>query len=107
MELLTDTANEEGSFVVIATLSGTPLTVNWKMTDGRGNVVNSRTAETETPATTINIVLSGDDLALPDSNDTTRVVTVWGTYNSVTYGNGLYYTDEVSFDIQNHLNIPI
>ena len=105
LELLSDVADEEGTFVVVATFSGTPITVNWKLTDALGNVVNSRSTETETATDVVNIILSGDDLALPDKNDTTRIVTVWGTFNSDTYGNGLPYTEEVSFTIENYIGI--
>ncbi len=112
METLSTVAGEESTYIVTCTFTDeddvamTPNTVTWQLTDMRGNVINNRTAVSEAAAEVVNIVLSGDDLSLlTDTNDTTRIVTVWGTYDSATYGNGLKYTDEVRFAIENYVGI--
>lgn len=102
------TANEQGTKIIAVsfyepdgTTAVTPNTVNWTLRGAdAGTVINSRTAESETPDTTVNIVLTGDDLAI-GSNGTRRYVRVWGTYDSVTYGNGLSYQQEFQFKLRN------
>jgi len=72
-----DFADEDGNAVV-------PDTVNWKLTDSDGNVINSRSSESVTPATTVYITLQGDDLQVitGKGSNKKRVLTVWGTYDS-------------------------
>lgn len=81
--------------------SATPNTVKWTLRAANGTtVVNSRTEVDETPDTTVNIVLSGDDMAI-GSNGLVRYVRVWGTFDSVTYGSDLPYQKEFSFKLRN------
>jgi hypothetical protein len=85
-----------------------PNSLTWKLTDGSGNVINSRTAVTASPASAVNIVLKGDDLALSagvTGNAEKRFLTVYGTYDS-SYGSGLPYKHEVGFPIANLIAIP-
>lgn len=106
MAVLTVTANENGTYTVTAVFTDedgaalTPNTVHWKLVDSAGTVINSRTDVTVTPAASVNIVLSGNDLDLTGTADEVRYVTVWGLYDS-TYGIGLPYTDEVRFVVTN------
>jgi len=86
--------NEDGDSVIPN--SG----LNWSLSDLEGNIVNSRTAVALTPAATVNIILSGLDLALVDGKDTYRVLTVEGTYNSLL-GSSLPIKDSVVFLIRN------
>ena len=86
--------NEDGDSVIPN--SG----LNWSLSDLEGNIVNSRTAVALTPAATVNIILSGLDLALVDGKDTYRVLTVEGTYNSLL-GGSLPIKDSVVFLIRN------
>ncbi len=100
-------ADEEGSIVIVVTFNSTPLTFNWTLRESISeDVINGRTAVVETPTNPTNIVLSGDDLAIPVSTDPERVVTIWGTYNSVTYGSGLKYTRSIGFVIEDYIGIP-
>ena len=82
---------------------GTPFTPNaglsWSLKEKNGVVVNDRINVPLTPAESVTIVLSGNDLALRGS-PVRRYVTVKGTYNGV-FGNNLPLIDEVSFQIQN------
>jgi hypothetical protein len=101
------TANEQGTKIIAVsffepngTTAVTPNTVTWTLRTASGTVINSRTAESETPATTINVVLTGDDLAI-SSYGTKRYVRVYGTYDSATYGSNLNYQQEFTFKIIN------
>jgi len=110
MEVLTTNAKEEGAYTITATYTDedgdamTPNSVNWKLTDTAGNVINSRSAETETPGTSNDITLSGDDLAVTYRGDVKRILTIWGTYDS-SYGTDLKYSDEVGFNIDELIGI--
>lgn len=103
-------AKEEGTYIVIVgfkdedSAAMTPNSFVWKLTDAYGNVINSRKAVTETASSEVNIVLSGDDLALADPNRPKRVITVTGTYTS-SYGTSLPYRDEVDFSVKDLIGI--
>jgi hypothetical protein len=109
---LTDTAAEESTFAIelaITDENGDPLipqTLAWTLTDLAGSVINERAGvEITTPASTVTIVLSGDDLVLPRQSDPIRVVTIEGTYDG-TLGNGLPMKEEVQFAIRNLVKPP-
>jgi hypothetical protein len=112
MTLLTTLAPEEGTYVITRTFrdeAGTAVTpnagLNWTLTDTAGNVVNSRSAVAITPASSVNIVLSGDDLALSSTYaGRRRVLIIEGTYNS-TFGNNLPLKLECRFDIQDFVKV--
>ena len=105
---ITDTANEKSTFALelaITDENGDPLTPNtltWTLTDLAGNVINERAGiEIATPASTVTVVLSGDDLALPERAAPLRVVTLEGTYDS-----DLPLKEEVQFPIRNLVKVP-
>jgi len=105
---LTTLASEKGTFAVEVAFTNeaaeafTPNSgLNWTLTDRSGNVINSRSAVSITPASTVTIVLSGLDLAVPNINDRYRLLTVEGTYNSTTLGNNLPFKVEIKFKISN------
>jgi len=109
---ITDTANEKSTFALelaITDENGDPLTPNtltWTLTDLAGNVINERAGiEIATPASTVTVVLSGDDLALPERAAPLRVVTLEGTYDS-DLGNDLLLKEEVQFAIRNLVRAP-
>ncbi len=99
-------AVEESSYVVTVsckTATGAAVTPNsckWKLLDEDGNHVNSRVLTTisATLSTAMKIVLSSDDLALPDSQKPRRKVVIIATYTG-NEGTSLPLTDEVTFDI--------
>jgi len=85
---LTVTAIEESTYIITAAFTDedeaavTPNAgLNWTLTDRDGNIINSRDSVSLTPGTSVNVVLSGDDLALP-GDDRVRIFTVEGTYDS-------------------------
>ena len=77
----------------------TPSTITWTLTDINGTIINNRDAESITPASSINIVMSGDDLALDAGVGDTRIVTVEWVYTS-SYGVGLPGKDQAKFSIK-------
>jgi len=106
-------ASEEGSFKIthdFLDLSGTavtPTVITWTLSDKYGRVINSREdfviAE---PASSISIVLQGDDLALPDVYDNLRVLIIKATYDDPgTTLTGLPYTEGIIFYIDHIINI--
>jgi len=102
-------AVEESTFVVTAAFTDaagsavTPATLNWTLTDTALNIINSRSVVSITPSTSVDIVLTGDDLAF-QSGETgkyaRRIITLQGTYDS-TEGSGLHIKDECRFSIIN------
>ena len=80
-----NTSDEEFG-MVFGWAAGETASVTWTLTDKNGNVINSRSAVAISPASSVNIVLGGDDLALQpgESGDTERHLTVAGTYYSNT-----------------------
>lgn len=89
-----DFTDEDGASVI-------PNTLFWTLTDRYGNVINSREdVEIETPAASVTVVLSGDDLALLTSDpfDYERYMSFEGTYDS-DLGSNLPLNDGVQFEI--------
>lgn len=84
--------DEDGTAVV-------PDTITWSIRDNAGNIVNSRDAVSATPASTVTIVLSGDDLAYDAYTKTARTLTIEATYTS-TAGAGLPLKDEHTIPIR-------
>lgn len=107
---LTTRAVEKSTFIITAAFTDeddaavVPNSITWSLTDKDGNVVNSRSAESETPATSVDIVLGGDDLALTEHADNERILTVETDYDS-SLGSGLALRDEVRFRIAPLANV--
>ena len=101
---ITTKAEEESTYIVQVAFKDedgnavVPDTVYWKLTDSDGNVINSRSAVSVTPGLTVDITLSGDDLAVVSGKGSNkmRVLTVWGTYDS-DLGLNLPYKDSCKF----------
>ncbi len=89
--------------------AATPTAIVWTLTDQYGNVINSRDSEAYgTPASTIYIVLRGDDLALigydeKSADKVERWLRVEATYDTTIDGTpytGLPLKVAVKFDIE-------
>jgi hypothetical protein len=81
----------------------TPKTATWTLTDGRGNVINSRLNQAVSPlAETYDIVLHGLDTAYALAAE--RLVTVEFTYDS-DLGNDLPGGDQARFEIDNLVTV--
>lgn len=74
-------------------------TLTWTLTDQRGTVINSRSAVAISSSSTVNVVLSGDDLSLA-LGDPIRVITFECLYNS-TLGSNLPLKIQGIFTIEN------
>ena len=104
MEKLTTLATEQSTYIITVAFtdedgaSVVPKTVVWTLTDTSGTVINSRTQVSATPGASVDIVLSGDDLAITGETGKERNVVVEATYDS-SRGNDLPLTDGVRFTI--------
>jgi hypothetical protein len=87
--------DEDGSAV-------TPNSIQWSLRNEDGTIVNSRTSDSETPSTSVNIVLQGADLLYSDGHK--RVITVEATYNS-TLGTSLPMKGEAEFFIDDLVGV--
>ena len=79
-----------------------PDSVVWQLTNQLGKTVNSRTGTTETPAASIDVILSGNDLDASDGQ--VRVLTVQAVYDS-DEGNNLPLKAECMFEVEDLLNV--
>ena len=104
------TANEKGTCIITCAFTDddgiavTPKTLKWTLVDNLGNVINEREqVEVSSLSTSVDIVLSGDDLAATVSENTKyfkRFLVVEATYDS-TSGSDLPLKDEALFHIKN------
>lgn len=108
---LEEHADEESTYVITASFTDAagnavvPNFVIWTLSDKSGVIINNRSRISETPSTSVEIVLSGNDLAIQDgeTNLGERVLTIEATYNS-TEGSNMPLKAEVYFIVDN-LNI--
>lgn len=107
MILLETPAIEQSTYAIDVSFTdenGVPLTPNsgltWSLVDTLGVIVNSRQDVAIAAASTITVVLSGNDLALSSTLlSTWRKLLVEGTYNS-SLGSNLPLRQEVTFNIE-------
>jgi len=103
MTTLTTKATNEGTYILTCTFTdadGTAVTPNaltWTLCDGSGTVVHSRRDVIVSPAASVSIVLTADDIDTEDGWN--RVFTIEGNYNSATYGNNLPIREQATFNI--------
>ena len=101
-------AVERSTFVVSAAFtdetaaSVTPSSITWRLEDDSGRTINSRSAVTVTPASSITIVLSGADLQLLDQDNESEIrrLTIEALYTS-SLGAGLSLSDSYEFKVMN------
>jgi hypothetical protein len=104
-------AIEESTYVITAAFTDeddNPVAPNtglvWHLTNPDGDIVNSREDVSITPATTVTVVLQGDDLAIA-SDIEKRIFTIEGTYDS-TLGAGLLLKDAARFNVVSLVYFP-
>ena len=78
----------------------TPTAINWTVTDGDGNVINSREEQDVAPDNSVTIVLTGDDLAVSPGDDGRRQVIVRATYDG-SLGDDLPIVGVLEFTVRN------
>ena len=101
-------ATEEGHcgiqfscFDTDGTTAVTPLDgVVWSLTDGAGSTINSRDNVAVTAGETMLVELSGDDLALPEAEISSRYLTLTGEYSSITLGAHTKFVHQHKFYIK-------
>lgn len=77
-----------------------PSVIKWTLTDGDGNVINNQANIDIVPANTVNIVLSGDDLAMTAGDDGRRQVVIRAVYDG-TLGDDLPIVGVLEFTVRN------
>lgn len=109
MAILT-TVNEQSTVVFTVTFtdedgqSVVPNTIIWSLVTMAGEVVNSREdVAVSVPAASIDIVLTGDDLAVTSDNSQ-RALVIEATYDSAA-GNDLTLKEQAVFAIDNLLHV--
>lgn len=105
MDILFEKAIKESTYIITLNFVDEdndddliPATLFWSLQDPSGQIINNREDEEETPAAKVNIVLSGNDLAI-NGQSAERILIVYGTYNS-QYGNNLPYRKGFQFSIE-------
>jgi len=104
---LETSAREEGTYVITCSFTdeeGQDVVPNnnlvWTLKNRAGEVINERENISISPATSITVVLYGNDLLLPDEKDFFRIFLIEGTYNS-SLGNDLPIREAAEFPISN------
>ena len=100
------TVNEKSTVIFSANFTdegGSPVTpsaISWSLTDALGTVVNGRQGvAVSPPSQSVDIVLTGDDLAINSAYiGNKRYLTIEATYSS-SAGNDLKITEQVLFEI--------
>lgn len=107
MIVLTTPANEQSVFWITVsffdedTNAMAPDVATWTLTDLEGNLINSREdVAIDTPDTSEVIELSGNDLAVDGNDIVERLLTLEGTYTSVTYGASKPFKFQIKFPIE-------
>ena len=79
----------------------TPDVATWTLTDLKGNIFNSREdVSIVAPGSTETIELSGSDLVVDGNDIIQRILTLEGTYTSVTYGAGKPFKFQIRFPVE-------
>lgn len=104
-------AKEEGTYVLSISFldedsnAVIPNSATWTLSDPNGIVVNNKQNVNITPlAATVQVVLTGDDLALDGITSRVRRFTVKALYDS-TLGTNLALNDEVQFTVEDFVNV--
>ncbi len=101
-------ATEESTYIVTAAFTDaddsavTPTSITWTLMDVGADVINERENVVITPASTVSIVLTGDDLGITEEGgEVKRIITVSAIYTSETYGVGLSLKGSAIFTVKN------
>ncbi len=112
---LTEKVNEESTAILRVTFTDSdgnaviPQSATWTLSDRDNEVVNGKSDVTISQlASTVDILLKGDDLKLPFPRERVRRVLVKAIYDSSTYGDDLPFNEEFEFTITDlrSLNAP-
>ena len=110
MDILAKTAKERSTYyVTIAFLDENdapfiPSEAAWKLTDMAGNIVNARDDVTISNLDTeVTLELFGDDLRNDSDAVAARLITIWGKYDSITYGVDKVFRQQCLLNIEPEL----
>ena len=112
---ISEVANEKSTVVFDVSFTDeneaavVPESITWTLVDSQNNIINSRDGvDVETPAASVSIVLTGDDLQIQTSeryqNKVYRYLVVEAIYNSDA-GDGLSITESIRFKIENLIHL--
>ena len=102
-------ATEESTYIIRArffdenNVAVVPNALTWTLSTSTGAIINSREAVSITPDSVVNIVLSGDDLAILSGETDVfvwRYLIVEGTYDSA-YGDDMPIRSQCKFSVTN------
>jgi hypothetical protein len=100
------TAREKGTFTIPVSFTDEddaaviPDSITWSLSRTDGSIVNSREdVAVASPAASVNITLSGNDLAILTDSDIDRIFTVKIVYDS-DIGDNLPQNDQDTFTIK-------
>ena len=105
------TANEKGTVIITCAFTDedsnavAPSSIKWTLVDSFGNIINSREqVSVSVPASSIEIILSGDDLQITTRDRNTeyadRYIVIEAIYDSDA-GTDLPLKDQANFKIEN------
>ena len=111
MRTLLKIANERSTYPIRCTFTDatgtavTPEAVTWTLTTEAGAVINGRENQTEDPRPSLDVILSGADLAVSENQASVRrILTIRATYTT-RYNEAEYvelpYLEQIGFDVQN------
>ena len=88
--------------------AATPTSINWTLTDGDGDIINSRDeVAVDVPASSIVLALTGDDLAIQPGETgefVKRIFTLKAVYSS-DLGSDLPLVDSLTFPLKNEVAV--
>ena len=112
--IISTAANEKSTFIITCVFTDetdtevTPTSITWTLTDSSGTVINDREDEVvAVPAPSIDIVLSGNDLAIQSGETASKVsrrLLIEAVYDSDA-GTDLPLKDEAIFVIGNLVDV--
>ena len=104
------TANEKGTAIVTCAFTDedsntvVPSSITWTLVDKNQNIINSREQVSTSPASSIEIVLSGDDLKITERErnygSADRYIVIEAVYDSGA-GSNLPLKEQSYFEIEN------
>lgn len=114
MTVIKKTRAKEGSTYIIPVtfknesgVAQAPQSARWTLMNAKKQVLNNRRHVAITPATTVNIMLFGQDLKVTEAGPyADRRVLIESFYNS-SYGTGLPCVEEVRFQVEAADTYPV
>ena len=100
-----DSAIQGSTYVAVITFKDeagdamTPVSAEWSLYDEKGEIVNSKSQVPIVVASTVNIVLSGDDIPYDPATSRALVLSIAAVYDG-DYGNNLPLNQEFLIPVE-------